>query len=52
MAIRNMRIEGDDILRKKSRAVEKFGFVPCGDITLREGPEAGAPRIAFEKVLG
>ncbi len=24
MAIRNMRIEGDDILRKKSRAVEKF----------------------------
>ena len=34
------------------RAVEKFGFIPCGDITLREGPEAGAPRIAFEKVLG
>lgn len=34
------------------RAVEKFGFVPCGDITLTEGPEAGAPRIAFEKVLG
>ena len=24
MAIRNMRIEGDDILRKKSRPVEKF----------------------------
>ena len=24
MAIRNMRIEGDDILRKKSREVEKF----------------------------
>ena len=34
------------------RAVEKFGFIPCGDITLTEGPEAGAPRIAFEKVLG
>lgn len=34
------------------RAVEKFGFVPCGDITLTEGPEAGAPRIAFEKALG
>lgn len=33
------------------RAVEKFGFVFCGDITLTEGPEAGAPRIAFEKVL-
>ena len=33
------------------RAVEKFGFIPCGDITLTEGPEAGAPRIAFEKVL-
>lgn len=24
MAIRNMRVEGDDILRKKSRVVEKF----------------------------
>ena len=24
MAIRNMRTEGDDILRKKSRAVERF----------------------------
>ena len=24
MAIRNMRLEGDDILRKKSRPVEKF----------------------------
>ena len=34
------------------RSVEKFGFVFCGDITLTEGPEAGAPRIAFEKVLG
>ena len=34
------------------RAVEKFGFVFCGGITLTEGPEAGAPRIAFEKVLG
>ena len=33
------------------RAVEKFGFIPCGDITLTEGPEVGAPRIAFEKVL-
>lgn len=33
------------------RAVEKGGFVFCGDITLAEGPEAGAPRIAFEKVL-
>ena len=33
------------------RAVEKFGFVPCGDITLLDGAEAGSPRIAFEKVL-
>lgn len=33
------------------RAVEKFGFAFCGDITLTEGLEAGAPRIAFEKVL-
>lgn len=34
------------------RAVEKGGFTFCGGITLTEGPEAGAPRIAFEKVLG
>ncbi len=33
------------------RAVEKAGFTYCGDITLTEGAEAGAPRIAFEKVL-
>lgn len=34
------------------RAVEKAGFSFCGDITLLDGAEAGAPRIAFEKVLG
>lgn len=34
------------------RAVEKGGFKYCGEITLTEGVEAGAPRIAFEKVLG
>ena len=33
------------------RAVEKGGFTFCGGITLTEGPEAGAPRIAFAKVL-
>lgn len=33
------------------RAVEKFGFEPCGDITLLDGAEAGSPRIAFEKTL-
>lgn len=33
------------------RAVEKFGFAFCGTIVLAEGAEAGAPRIAFEKVL-
>lgn len=29
--------------RPYAPAVEKFGFVPCGDITLTEGPEAGRP---------
>ena len=34
------------------RATEKAGFTYCGPIVLTEGVEAGAPRIAFEKVLG
>lgn len=34
------------------RALEKAGFVRCGMVRLAEGPETGAPRIAFEKILG
>lgn len=33
------------------RAVAKAGFALCGTITLADCPEAGSPRIAFEKVL-
>ena len=33
------------------RALEKFEFIPCGTITLLEGPESGGKRIAFEKTL-
>ena len=33
------------------RAVAKAGFAPCGVITLAEGAEAGAPRLAFERPL-
>ena len=33
------------------RALEKFGFTPCGDITLLGGAENGSKRIAHEKVL-
>lgn len=34
------------------RAMEKAGFLPCGEIRLADGPEAGDLRVAFEKVLG
>ncbi len=33
------------------RALAKSGFVPCGEIRLAGGSEAGDLRIAFEKVL-
>lgn len=33
------------------RALAKAGFVRCGDITLVWGPEAGDPRIGYEKML-
>lgn len=34
------------------RAVRKAGFAFCGTIILADGPEAGSPRVAYEKVLG
>ncbi|BDF35039.1 N-acetyltransferase [Lachnospiraceae bacterium] len=33
------------------RALEKSGFVRCGEIVLAEGCEAGDKRIAFERML-
>ena len=33
------------------RALGKAGFVRCGTIALREGPEQGDARIAFENIL-
>lgn len=32
-------------------ALEKNGFKPCGVITLLDGQEAGAARVAFEKMV-
>lgn len=33
------------------RALEKAGFVRCGQITLKDGEEAGDARIGFEHIL-
>lgn len=33
------------------RALEKYGFTLCGDITLLDGPETGSRRVTFEKKL-
>ncbi len=33
------------------RALAKAGFARCGTVTLAEGLEAGAPRLAYERAL-
>lgn len=48
---RNIRIDTHPHNISMQKALAKSGYTLCGCITLREGNETGAPRIAFQKVL-
>lgn len=47
----SIRIDTHEQNLSMQRAVEKAGFIRCGNIILHGGPEAGDPRIAYEKIL-
>ena len=49
---RSLRIDTHEGNLPMRRALEKSGFTPCGIIILKEGAEAGDPRIAYEKLAG
>ena len=47
----SLRIDTHPENKPMQRALEKAGFTRCGQITLRDGEEAGDARIAFERIL-
>lgn len=48
--INSIRIDTHEQNHSMQRALEKSGFIQCGNITLYGGPENGDPRIAYEKL--
>ena len=51
MGLASVRIDTHADNKPMQRALQKAGFVSCGVITLVEGNDAGAQRIAFEKLV-
>lgn len=47
----NVRIDTHPDNRSMQRALEKNGYVPCGRLVLKDGSEAGDPRLAYQKIL-
>ena len=47
----SMRIDTHPDNTPMKRALEKAGFLPCGNIILKGGAENGDLRMAFEKIL-
>lgn len=47
----NVRIDTHPDNRSMQRALEKNGYVLCGRLILKEGSEAGDPRLAYQKIL-
>ena len=47
----SLRIDTHPDNQPMQRALGKAGFVRCGGIVLKEGPESGDERIAFEHIL-
>ena len=47
----SMRIDTHPDNKPMKRALEKAGFLPCGNIILKGGSEDGDLRAAFEKLL-
>lgn len=46
----SIRIDTHEQNLSMQKALEKSGFIRCGNITLCGGPEDGDPRIAYEKL--
>ena len=51
MRLASVRIDTHADNKPMQRALRKAGFSLCGVITLVEGNDAGAQRIAFEKLV-
>ena len=51
MGLASVRIDTHADNKPMQRALRKAGFSLCGVITLVEGNDAGAQRIAFEKLV-
>lgn len=51
MGLASVRIDTHADNKPMQRALQKAGFVSCSVITLVEGNDAGAQRIAFEKLV-
>ena len=51
LGFRSMRIDTHPENHPMQRALEKAGFIPCGNITLKGGCEDGDLRMAFEHIL-
>lgn len=47
----NIRIDTHPDNRSMQRALAKSGFQYCGRLILRQGSEAGDPRLAYQKIL-
>ncbi len=47
----NVRIDTHRDNLSMQHALAKSGFIPCGEIILLSGAEAGASRIAYQKIL-
>ncbi len=48
---RNVRIDTHRDNISMQHALAKSGFIPCGEIILLTGAEAGGPRIAYQKII-
>ena len=49
--IGNVRVDTHPDNRAMRMALEKAGFVPCGELVLDRCEEAGDPRIGYERIL-
>ena len=47
----NVRIDTHPDNISMQHALAKSGFTYCGRLVLKEGPEAGDPRIGYQKLL-
>ena len=47
----SIRIDTHPKNKPMLRAIEKFGFIKCGNIIIKGGSEDGDPRFAFEKII-